>query len=205
MFTWVLGVLDGAGLIKGKTLGVDATTLEANAAMRSIVRREDGRTYQRFLDDLAKASGIETPTREDLARPSGACLEATPGNLYCFWCERAFKCQALADAATFGDLGMSVNECVGRPSPFMQVLYTSLGGVDAAEDVQRMNRPRFGDCSIAVLYRADCDDLLADSSLLMEGGYCSASHLKGETTTLLLWIATTIPNPLNSYCFHPAA
>ena len=68
VFTWVLGVLDTAGLVKGKTLGVDATTLEANAAMRSIVRRDDGRTYQAFLEGLAKASGIETPTREDLAR-----------------------------------------------------------------------------------------------------------------------------------------
>lgn len=68
VFTWVLSVLDGAGLIKGKTIGVDATTLEANAAMRSIVRRDDGRTYQTFLEDLAKASGIPTPTREDLAR-----------------------------------------------------------------------------------------------------------------------------------------
>ena len=48
VFTWVLGVLDGAGLIKGKTIGVDATTLEANAAMRSIVRRDDGRAYRRF-------------------------------------------------------------------------------------------------------------------------------------------------------------
>jgi len=68
VFTWVLSVLDGAGLIKGKTIGVDATTLEANAAMRSIVRRDDGRTYQTFLEDLARASGIATPTREDLAR-----------------------------------------------------------------------------------------------------------------------------------------
>jgi transposase len=68
VFTWVLGVLDGAGLIKGKTIGVDATTLEANAAMKSIVRRDDGRSYEEFLTDLAKTSGIETPTREDLAR-----------------------------------------------------------------------------------------------------------------------------------------
>jgi transposase len=68
VFTWVLGVLDGAGLLKGRTIGVDATTLEANAAMRSIVRRDDNRTYQTFLEDLAKSSGIETPTREDLAR-----------------------------------------------------------------------------------------------------------------------------------------
>jgi len=68
VFTWVLGVLDVAGLIKGKTIGVDGTTLEANAAMKSIVRRDDGRSYEEFLTDLAKASGIETPTREDLAR-----------------------------------------------------------------------------------------------------------------------------------------
>jgi transposase len=68
VFTWVLSVLAKEGLLKGKTLGVDATTLEANAAMRSIVRRDDGRSYQEFLEDLAKASGVETPTREDLAR-----------------------------------------------------------------------------------------------------------------------------------------
>jgi transposase len=68
IFGWVLGVLDRAGLIRGKTIGVDATTLEANAAMKSIVRRDDGRSYEEFLTDLAKTSGIETPTREDLAR-----------------------------------------------------------------------------------------------------------------------------------------
>jgi transposase len=68
VFTWVLQCLGSAGLIKGKTLGVDATTLEANAAMRSIVRRDTGETYNEFLTKLAKASGIETPTREDLAK-----------------------------------------------------------------------------------------------------------------------------------------
>jgi len=68
VFSWVLGVLDSAGLIRGKTLGVDGTTLEANAAMKSIVRRDDGRSYEEYLKDLAKTSGIETPTREDLAR-----------------------------------------------------------------------------------------------------------------------------------------
>ena len=57
-----------AGLLKGKTVAIDATTLEANAAMRSIVRRDTGESYQAFLTRLAKASGIETPTREDLAR-----------------------------------------------------------------------------------------------------------------------------------------
>ena len=68
VFTWVQQRLVAAGLFKGKTVAVDATTLEANAAMRSIVRRDSGASYQEFLTGLAQASGIETPTREDLAR-----------------------------------------------------------------------------------------------------------------------------------------
>jgi transposase len=68
VFTWVQERLVEAGLLKGKTVAIDATTLEANAAMRSIVRRDTGESYQEFLTGLAKASGIETPTREDLAR-----------------------------------------------------------------------------------------------------------------------------------------
>jgi transposase len=68
VFTWVLQRVADAGLLKGKTLGLDATTLEANAALRSIVRRDSGATYEEFLTKLAKASGIGTPTRADLAR-----------------------------------------------------------------------------------------------------------------------------------------
>jgi hypothetical protein len=68
VFTWMLQRLSDAGLVKGKTVGIDATTLEANAALRSIVRRDTGETYQDFLTKLAQASGIETPTRADLAR-----------------------------------------------------------------------------------------------------------------------------------------
>ncbi len=68
VFTWIQERLVAAGLLKGKTVAIDATTLEANAAMRSIVRRDTGEGYQAFLTGLAKASGIDTPTREDLAR-----------------------------------------------------------------------------------------------------------------------------------------
>jgi transposase len=68
VFTWVLQCLTTAGLVKGKTIGIDATTLEANAALRSIVRRDSGESYEDFLTQLAKASGIGTPTRADLAR-----------------------------------------------------------------------------------------------------------------------------------------
>lgn len=68
VFGWVRGMLAERGLIVGKRVAIDATTLEANAAMRGIVRRDTGVSYDEFLTDLAKASGIATPTREDLAR-----------------------------------------------------------------------------------------------------------------------------------------
>lgn len=68
VFTFVLKVLAEKGLIRGRAIGVDATTLEVNAAMRSIVRREDGTSYHDFLVSLAKESGLETPTRAELAR-----------------------------------------------------------------------------------------------------------------------------------------
>ncbi|MDR3727286.1 MAG: transposase [Terracidiphilus sp.] len=68
VLAWVLKVLARRGLIVGKRIAIDATTLEANAAMRSIVRRDTGASYEEFLTGLAKVSGIETPTREELAR-----------------------------------------------------------------------------------------------------------------------------------------
>ena len=68
VFQWVLAVLAEKKLLKGTTIGVDATTLEANAALRCIVRRDTGERYEEFLTRLAKESGIETPTREQLAK-----------------------------------------------------------------------------------------------------------------------------------------
>ncbi len=68
VFQWVLERLAEAKLLKGNTIGVDATTLEANAALRSIVRRDTGEQYGEFLRRLAQESGIETPSREQLAK-----------------------------------------------------------------------------------------------------------------------------------------
>ncbi len=68
VFQWVLQVLAEKKLLKGTTIGVDATTWEANAALRSIVRRDTGERYEEFLMRLAKESGIKTPTREQLAK-----------------------------------------------------------------------------------------------------------------------------------------
>ena len=68
MFGWVLRILLKAGLLKGKTLGLDATTLEAAAAMRSIVRRDSGESYPEYLQRLAEEDGDPAPTRRELAR-----------------------------------------------------------------------------------------------------------------------------------------
>jgi transposase len=64
----VLQAMVKAGLVKGQTIGVDATTLEANAAMKSIVRHDTGQSYEAYLEELAKQSGIDEPTRADLAK-----------------------------------------------------------------------------------------------------------------------------------------
>jgi transposase len=68
VFGWVLKVVAEQGLVKGKRIGVDASTMEANAALRTIVRRDDGRTYREMLRQMAKESGIETPNADDLVR-----------------------------------------------------------------------------------------------------------------------------------------
>jgi transposase len=68
VFVWVLGLLEDKGLLRGKSVAIDATTLEANAAMKSIVRKDTGENWKEYLQGLAKAEGIESPTEEDLRR-----------------------------------------------------------------------------------------------------------------------------------------
>jgi hypothetical protein len=68
VFVFVLNLLEEKGLLRGKTVAIDATTLEANAAMKSIVRKDTGEDWKEYLRGLAKAEGIENPTEEDLRR-----------------------------------------------------------------------------------------------------------------------------------------
>ena len=68
VFDWVLALIAEAGLVKGARVGVDASTMEANAALRTIVQRATGEGYPEMLTRLAQESGIETPTAEDLMR-----------------------------------------------------------------------------------------------------------------------------------------
>jgi transposase len=68
VFVFVLSLLEKKGLLRGKAVAIDATTLEANAAMKSIVRKDTGQNWKEYLRGLAKAEGIENPTEEDLRR-----------------------------------------------------------------------------------------------------------------------------------------
>lgn len=68
IFTWVLERLAQGGLIKGKTIGVDSTTLEANAAMKSIVRRDTGESYNGYLKRIAEAEGVDATDGAALRR-----------------------------------------------------------------------------------------------------------------------------------------
>ena len=84
VFAWVLQRLAEHGLVKGERIGVDASTVEANAALRAIVRRDSGEGYREMLTRMAQESGIETPTAVDLvpwtasARASGCPTPSGP-------------------------------------------------------------------------------------------------------------------------------
>ena len=68
VFVFVLSLLEQKGLLRGKAVAIDATTLEANAAMKSIVRKDSGEDWKQYLRGLAQAEGIENPTEADLRR-----------------------------------------------------------------------------------------------------------------------------------------
>src|SRR5512142_606333 len=68
VFGWVLSLIAGRGLVNGERIGVDASAMEANAALRTIVRRETGETYREMLKRMAEESGIATPSADDLVR-----------------------------------------------------------------------------------------------------------------------------------------
>ena len=68
VFGWVLNLVAERGLVRGERIGVDGSTMEANAALRTIVRRDSGESYREMLTRMARQSGVETPTIDDLAR-----------------------------------------------------------------------------------------------------------------------------------------
>ena len=68
VFAFVLRVAQEKKLVRGKTVAVDATTLEANAAMRTIVRKDTGEDWKKYVKGLMAEEGIENPTDEEIRR-----------------------------------------------------------------------------------------------------------------------------------------
>ena len=118
VFTWVLERLAEHGLIKGERIGVDASTVEANAALRTIVRRDSGEGYREMLTRMAKESGIETPTAEDLIRldrnrkGKTLCVSRTHRQSKEMWCCTRDEGRPLE----VGSQVQASNRCKLRPS-----------------------------------------------------------------------------------------
>lgn len=68
VFDLVLLLVGKSGLLPGKTVSVDSTVLQADASMKAIVRRDSGESYQQYLAELARESGLESPSADDLRR-----------------------------------------------------------------------------------------------------------------------------------------
>jgi transposase len=68
VFRFLLEIANKHNLVRAKRIGIDASTQEANATLRRLVRRDSDEDYQEMLRRLARESGIETPTAEDLIR-----------------------------------------------------------------------------------------------------------------------------------------
>ena len=146
VFTFVLKVLAEKGLLRGQTLGIDSTTLEANAALKSIVRRDDGTGYHDYLVSLAKSSGIETPTREDLARldrkrekkgsnddwtnphdPQAKIVKMKDGSTHL-----AHKAEHAVDMESGAVIAVTIQDAVaGDPTSMLETMKTSLENVRA--------------------------------------------------------------------------
>ena len=67
-FEMVLEIARQKGVLKGKTLAIDSTMLEANAAMRAMVHKVSQKNWRNYLMELAREAGIENPSDEDLRR-----------------------------------------------------------------------------------------------------------------------------------------
>jgi hypothetical protein len=66
VFRFILSVAAHKGLLWGKAIGIDSTTIQANASMRSIVRKDSGKGWKDYTKKLAKQAGLEDPTDDEL-------------------------------------------------------------------------------------------------------------------------------------------
>ena len=192
VFTWILQVLATTDLVKGQTIGIDATTLEANAALRSIVRRDSGETYQEFLTRLAQASGIETPTRADQGDTTTIAETVTAA---------AEELEAVA-VVTDGQTAV-IDEVVADKGYHSNQVLVDLGALDlrtyiaepnrgrrnwkkktVARDAVYANRRRIRGARGLALQRRRSEHLERPNAHLYETGGLRRTHVRGHANIL---------------------
>jgi transposase len=157
IFGWVLERLAQGGLIKDKTMGVDSTTLEANAAMKSIVRRDTGESYSGYLKRLAEAEGVEAADAAALRRmdrkrrkktsnedwTSPVDTEAEITRLKDGWMALAYKAENAVDMETGAIVAVTTHGGATADTATVEETVTEAGVAVAELVAQEMSENRY--------------------------------------------------------------
>ena len=173
--TWVLQRLAHATLVVGRTVGIDATTLEANAAMRSMVRRDTGECDDALVTRLAEASGLSTPTRAELARFDRTRTKKGSNDDWTHPHERYHSNEPMVGCAAIG-----VRRDISEPDRGRR----HLKGQAAARDAVYANRRRIRGARGTRLLRQRGELLERPNAHRDETGRMRRVHLRGHPNIL---------------------
>jgi transposase len=134
VFTFVLAEVARRGMLKGKTIGIDATTLEANAAMRSIIRRDTGESYMEYLRRLATEAGIDSTDDAAVRRMDRRRKKKTPNDEWMNPHDRDAEVTKMKNGATH--LAYKVEQAVDLETGAIVAITTQGGAVGDTTSVQ---------------------------------------------------------------------
>ena len=133
-FTFVLTEVARRGMLKGKTIGIDATSLEANAAMRSIVRRDTGESYMEYLRKLAQQAGIDSSDDEAVRRMDRKRKKKTPNEEWVNPHDPEAEVTKMKDGTTH--LAYKAEQAVDLDTGVIVAITTHGGGTGDSESVR---------------------------------------------------------------------
>jgi transposase len=135
VFTFVLTEVARRGMLKGKTIGIDATTLEANAAMRSIVRRDTGQSYMEYLRTLAAEAGIDPNDEAAVRRMDRKRKKKTSNEEWVNPHDPDAEVMKMKDGSTH--LAYKAEQAVDLDTGTIVAITTHGGAVDDRESIQK--------------------------------------------------------------------
>lgn len=134
VFKFVLTEVARRGMLRGKTIGIDATTLEANAAMRSIVRRDTGESYMEYLRRLAKEAGLDSSDDDAVRRMDRKRKKKTPNDEWVNPHDREAEVTKMKNGATH--FAYKVEQAVDLETGAIVAITTQGGAVGDSTSVQ---------------------------------------------------------------------